>query len=338
MSSARQLQLDAETGRLLEDSGKAIGAVFQCTTPQDVQRAIAAVGSVDWVLLLLEDWTMIPCENIIAAATGGPTRIAVLIREPGQVQGAAFALQLGVDALLLDPTNEALWTAARKAQASRIVTPAATAAAAGGPQATVGSEEEEGRVALVDGVVEAVEAGGVGDRVCLDLIQLLKPGEGVLVGSSALGLALVQAEVLFSNYVPPRPFRVNAGPVHSYVLMDDGRAEYLAGVQAGDKVRVVDQHGNARGVTVGRCKIESRPVMQVSFSWLSGPYGENRRHAHVFLQQAETVRFVSPPSSPDAAPESKPITDLRSGDRILVRVKEKGTHIGKEINAKVVEK
>lgn len=37
------------------------------------------------------------------------------------------------------------------------------------------------------------------------------------MGSSAKALCLVQAEVLSSPFVPPRPFRINAGPVHSYV-------------------------------------------------------------------------------------------------------------------------
>jgi len=321
-----------------------VGAAFKCTTPQDVNKAIAAVGSVDWVLLELGDWTMIPLENIISVANGGPTRIAVKLTAPGHVQGAAFALQLGVDALLLDPEDEALWAAAREAQARKDAAAAqqpagaAAAAAGGGGEAASAEEEEEeekGRVALVEAVVESVEAGGVGDRVCLDLIQLLKPGEGVLVGSSALGLALVQAEVLSSIYVPPRPFRVNAGPVHSYVLMDDGRAEYLSGVAAGDKVKVVDQSGHARGVTVGRCKIEARPVMKVVFAWDGGG---TTRSGQVFLQQAETVRFVQPPSAPDAAPGSVAITDLQPGDRVLIRAREKGTHIGRAINAKVVEK
>lgn len=336
----RGLELDADTGRLLDGGNRRpLGAAFHCATPQDVDKAMAAVGSVDWVLLFLSDWTMIPLENLIAAANGGPTGIAVQIQDPSQVQGAAFALQLGVDALLLDPRDEALWAAAREAKARRDAA-AAQAGASGKGKAKAGAEEEEespGRVALVEATVESVEAGGVGDRVCLDLIQLLKPGEGCLVGSSALGLALVQAEVLSSNYVPPRPFRVNAGPVHSYVLMEDGRAEYLSGVRAGDKVRVVDQHGSARGVAVGRCKIESRPHMKVAYAW-TGADGATRRAAQAFLQQAETVRFISPPSGPDSAPQSVAITDLQPGDRILIRAKEKGTHIGREINAQVVEK
>jgi 3-dehydroquinate synthase II len=39
----------------------------------------------------------------------------------------------------------------------------------------------------------------------------------VLVGSSAKALCLVHGETLATPFVPARPFRVNAGPVHSYV-------------------------------------------------------------------------------------------------------------------------
>ena len=73
------------------------------------------------------------------------------------------------------------------------------------------TENQSNHIDLTKAIVQSVEAGGVGDRVCLDLIQLLKEGEGVLVGSSALGLVLVQAEVMSTPYVPSRPFRVNAG-------------------------------------------------------------------------------------------------------------------------------
>ena len=53
---------------------------------------------------------------------------------------------------------------------------------------------------------------------------------GCLLGSSAKLLALVLAETAASGYVPPRPFRVNAGPVHQYVLMADGSTRYLSEV------------------------------------------------------------------------------------------------------------
>lgn len=33
-----------------------------------------------------------------------------------------------------------------------------------------------------------------------------------------------------------RPFRINAGPVHSYTLLADGSTKYLAELEAGDQV------------------------------------------------------------------------------------------------------
>lgn len=35
-----------------------------------------------------------------------------------------------------------------------------------------------------------------------------------------------------------RPFRVNAGPVHSYALLADGRTKYLSELCAGDQARI----------------------------------------------------------------------------------------------------
>ena len=49
-------------------------------------------------------------------------------------------------------------------------------------------------------------------RVCVDLACLLRPGEGLLVGSFARALALVHSECAASAYIASRPFRVNAGP------------------------------------------------------------------------------------------------------------------------------
>jgi 3-dehydroquinate synthase II len=170
------------------------------------------------------------------------------------------------------------------------------------------------------------------------------------VGSSAKALVLVQAEVLATAYINTRPFRVNAGPVHSYVLMADGSAKYLSEVQAGDQVKVVNREGQARGVTVGRCKIESRPLVKVKFEWGEGGREEGKT-AQVFLQQAETVRFVGNPEGVKDWEEERfqneeeerhrqglSVTDVRVGDRVLVRVKSKGTHLGRTIEARVEER
>ncbi len=317
---------DAASGNLYNhDRTQTLGIMVSVRNPQDVAKAISLVGTVDWVVISsFEDWTLIPIENILAAAQGSPTRVCVAIQNADQIQGAAFALQTGVDALLLDPIDEALWEVARQAQAQKDERARGNANAV--VVETAGQDDEaHGQIALVEARVTEVVPGGVGDRVCLDLVQMLKEGEGCLVGSSAKALVLVQAEVLATSYINSRPFRVNAGPVHSYVLMEDGSSKYLSEVQAGDMVRVVNAQGQVRGVTVGRCKIESRPVMRVAYAWQG-------KTAQVFLQQAETVRFVS------TGGKSLAITELKAGDVVLVRSRSQGTHLGRAIEAKVEEK
>lgn len=109
-------------------------------------------------------------------------------------------------------------------------------------------------------------------------------------------------------------------------------------------MRVVDHHGNWRPVAVGRCKIESRPVVKVTYTWEGGKGGGGggksaRGKAQCFVQQAETVRFCLPPSSASAAaPQSKSVTEIKTGDRILVRARNRGTHLGRPIAAKVSER
>lgn len=86
-----------------------------------------------------------------------------------------------------------------------------------------------------------------------------------------------------------------------------------------------------RGVGVGRCKVESRPTLLLSYSCPSAP---PQASAQVFLQQAETVRVLS-----QAGPEgSVPVTQLKVGDPVLLRLQAMGTHIGRPIAATVTEK
>ncbi|CAM9620678.1 unnamed protein product [Discosporangium mesarthrocarpum] len=286
---------------------------------------------------------MIPAENLVSAAVGTPTKIGVQISDPAQVQGAAFALQTGVDALLLPPADRVLWEAAEVARSSRSTAPDPSRVSAElptSPELGGGGGQGQGE-ALTPATVLGAREGGVGDRVCVDLIQALGEGEGMLVGSNAKLLAMVHAETYDTGFVPARPFRVNAGPVHSYTLMADGKTKYLSELCAGDQVFVVDWEGRSRAVAVGRLKVEMRPMIMVEFQGQSGAKGQ------VFLQQAETVRMVSPnPQAPQGDPTSptssgwKPlsVTDVEGGESILVREVSWGTHVGQAINSVVVER
>ena len=89
--------------------GRQVGRRVDVSNSEGQAKARSMAGSVEWILLDLGEWKMIPIENVIAACDGGPTRVAARISSPEQVLGVAFALQIGVDAILVN--QETLATA-----------------------------------------------------------------------------------------------------------------------------------------------------------------------------------------------------------------------------------
>ena len=88
-------------GNAIYIEGKQVGRRVDVSNSSGQATARSMAGSVSWILLDLGEWKMIPIENIIAACDGGPTKVAARISSPEQVLGAAFALEIGVDALLV---------------------------------------------------------------------------------------------------------------------------------------------------------------------------------------------------------------------------------------------
>ena len=317
---------------LLTLTGEPFGLQTSASNPSGQSAAISAIGSTDWIHLDVQttsEWTMIPCENVISICSDTPTNIAATAISAEQVQGLAFALDMGVDALVLKPPDGEdglkVWEAASIARAQRLER---------SDDLTIShdnrlreSEEQE----LTLGVVTSIVAGGVGDRVALDFTSLLRIGEGALVGSSSKFLALVHGETVEGALVPSRPFRVNAGPVHSYVAMSNGRTKYLEEVEAGDEVLILNSKGVKRSLTVGRCKVEPRPFVKLTFEPLEG-----EAKAQIFLQQAETVRVLVDVGGGEF--EAKSVTEVKVGERLRMRTSDKGTHVGRQISARVDEK
>ena len=210
------------------------------------------------------EWTgdrLIPLENAIATR-GRRHAIWVYAREPREVPGALGALEHGADRVFVSIRS---------------------------PEDVDRLEEiVEGPVpAHLDWVrasVTSVRPAGIGHRVLVDTTALLAPDEGLLVGSAAAFLFHVASEAVGSKFSRPRPFRVNAGAAHSYVLMADGSTKYLAELEPGDAVLVTRPEGDARSVRVGRVKIERRPLVAVT----ADDAGVART---IFLQEAETVRL-----------------------------------------------
>ncbi len=166
---------------------------------------------------------------------------------------------------------------------------------------------------------------GIGDRVCVDTCSMMQLGEGMLVGSYSQGLFLVHSESMESEYVASRPFRVNAGPVHAYVMTPGNKTKYLSELETGDEVLTVDQEGNTKTAIVGRVKIEKRPLMLIE-----------AEHEGVvlrtLLQNAETIRLVTENGKPIS------VADLKVGDKVMIYLDPNARHFGMAIEETIIEK
>ena len=270
-------------------------------------KALSLIGTIPWLLVRCSDWTMVPLENLVAASRGTGTRIAVSINKEIELDGAAFALGIGVDAVLVpeDLIHPASKVASRRGKTME--------------------ETIERSPIMSQAEVLSVENAGFGERVCIDLTKRLEKGQGMAIGSTSHLLPIVHGETLSSEFVPERPFRVNAGAIHSYVLMADGSTKYLSELNSGEEVSIFSIDGNQEKATIGRLKIEPRPLLIVRFS-------DEEMEGQSVLQQAETVRLVTDKG------EIVPITELGIGTKILVFSDSRLRHIGLALEGSVREK
>jgi 3-dehydroquinate synthase II len=289
----------AEFGKVtLHVAGKDIELV-ELRTPEDQDRAMAMAGKADAVVLDSKDWTVIPLENLIAKFRGTKTKVLACASNIEDAKLYMQTLEKGVDGIVIDVDDP---EDIRK-----------FAGAIGGA----------GKIDLVPLEVLSVKNIEMGDRVCVDTISMMVPGEGMLIGSQAACLFLVQSESEDNGYVAARPFRVNAGAVHAYVLGPEGRTRYLAELKSGEPIVLVDRDGNTRPSSVGRCKIEQRPLLMLTATDGDAVYT-------TILQNAETVKLVTP----DGAVS---VSKVAKGDKVLAKVEEGGRHFGMKIEETIRE-
>jgi 3-dehydroquinate synthase II len=269
---------------------------------EDIQKISHTLRSrPDYVLIDCPDWKIIPLENLIAESKG-QSKLIARTKSFDESRTALSTLELGADGIALasDDTSEILKTRDLILGESPIVS-------------------------LSEAKVSSVRPIGAGARVCVDTTEILEPGEGLLTGSSSKALFLVEGEIHSNPHVNPRPFRVNAGPVSSYVLTDDGKTQYLSELSAGETVLLTDRNGRTRTVDVARVKIERRPMVLVEA--LIG----NQRLTTI-VQNAETVRLVTRNGS-------KPVSEIKAGDEVLVHLESGGRHFGTKVaNEMIIER
>ena len=264
--------------------------------------AESAAEEADYTIVVGEDWTIIPLENLIARI-GDETDLIAGVTTAEEAKTAFETLEIGADAVLLDTDDP---DEIRRTVAVR-------------------DEAERERLDLEYAEVVGLEQVGSADRVCVDTGNLFEHDEGMLVGSMSRGLVFVHAETADSPYVASRPFRVNAGAVHAYVRTPDGGTKYLSELRSGDEVQVVDTAGNTREAIVGRVKIEKRPMFRVALETAHGD------HVETLLQNAETIKVATTDGR-------TAVTDLAVGDEVLFYYEDTARHFGEAVEESIIEK
>jgi 3-dehydroquinate synthase II len=244
------------------------------------------------------DWRIIPLENLLSRTNN----LFVEIDRLQEGETALAILEKGVDGVVInnsDPKTVQEITCSLKRRALKFE--------------------------LLTARVERVEPLGLGDRVCVDTCSSMIQGEGMLVGNSSQALFLIHSECVENPFVNVRPFRVNAGPLHSYILLTDGQTKYLSEIRSGDRVLIVNFEGRSAPAVVGRAKIERRPLVLVEAE-------ESGQTLSVILQNAETIRLTQP----DGKPVS--LVDLQKGSEVLVYREKSGRHVGVKIDESIIER
>ena len=280
------------------------GSYVRVLGPGYEELAEEAARDADYTIVVGEDWSIIPLENLIARI-GEETDLVAGVQTAEEAHTAFETLELGADAVLLDTDDP---DEIRRTVDARDAT-------------------DRESLDLVTATVTAVEEVGSADRVCVDTGSLMEHDEGMLVGSMSRGLFFVHAETADSPYVASRPFRVNAGAVHAYVRTAGGETNYLSELRSGDEVQIVDTAGNTRETIVGRSKIEKRPMFRVQAE-VEGDGGTDV--IETLLQNAETIKVAT-------SEGRKAVTDLQAGDEVLVCYEPVARHFGEAVEESIIE-
>jgi len=290
---------DGEKISELKSAGRTVAVKVPVRGKEDEEKAVEAANfQADYIIVQCLNWKIIPLENLIAKVRG-KTKILVEVSSAEDAKIALETLELGVDGVVL-----------RTLDPRELVKVAFLA------------KKQIPKVPIVPVKVVEVKPIGTGARVCVDTCDLMKKGEGLLLGCQSACLFLVEAEVHENPFVQPRPFRVNAGPVSLYALCSLEKTRYLSELKAGDEVIIVNRNGNARTTNIGRVKIEWRPLILIEAEYQGKKF-------KTIVQNAETIRLV-------AEKNSIPVTQLKTGDEVLAYISEGGRHFGTLVKEEMV--
>ena len=293
---------DLANAKKAKGEGKTVCAYIKITDKLHEQLAVKLGPIVDYIILVGTDWTVIPLENIIADLQKVDVNIIAAVADIDGAKLALETLEHGTDGVIFEAND----FAQIKDIASEV------------------DNASKVKYELKIATVTNVKPLGSGDRVCIDTTDMMKPGEGMLIGSYSKSLFLVHSESLESEYVASRPFRVNAGPVQAYVMVPGNKTRYLSELVAGDEVLIVNTEGETRTAYVGRSKIERRPLILIEAEY-------EGKTIRTLLQNAETIRIVDSDDNPLSVADAKP------GDKVKVYIEKSARHFGIAIDETIIE-
>lgn len=259
-----------------------------------------------YVMIRFRDPTNIPLELVIASLQATDTILVKEIGDPEDLEDAVVSLgvmEVGADGVMYSPRRHELLDqlTTRLSQLTAV------------------------RMAVEVATIVRSEPAGMGYRSCIDVATLFQPDEGMLVGSTSRGGILCCPEVFFLPYMELRPFRVNAGAVHSYVYNFNDRTDYMTELRAGAPVMIVGTDGRTRRATVGRMKTEVRPLRLIEAEFA------DKSRVNVLMQDDWHVRVFSADGKP------LNITELKLGDQVLGHRTSPGRHVGIRIDERILE-
>jgi len=290
-------------------NGKKIGKKITVKSNFDIDKIlILAKSGLDFVIVDVPDWKIIPLENIIAKLTKINTEIFVTTKNIDETFKMFSILDRGVNGVILNTSS------IEDVQNALI-------------------HLDSFKLELKKATITDIKEVGDGERVCVDTISMLQKGEGMLVGNNSSFLFLIHNESIGSSFTTPRPFRVNAGAVHCYTISPDNTTKYLSELESGQEILIIDHNGNTRKIAIGRSKVEKRPMIMIKAIIDNDDDCDENGHGGVIVQNAETIRFVN------GDKETISVTDLKKGDKVLAYFRvSTGRHFGTEVDEYILEK
>ena len=272
------------------------GKIIRIHSPADLKTVYQETAG--FLILETADWKVIPLENVIARFQNSGTKIYMAAENAADARLFLETMECGCDGICV-PGD-------RLTEFKDLLRPA------------------HPEIPLETAEISRITPLGLGDRVCIDTCSLLQEGEGMFIGSQSSALFCVCSESFANGYVAPRPFRVNAGSVHSYILNADDSTNYLSEIESGARLLVRKTDGSLREVFTGRVKCEVRPLLLIEAKARAGL-------CSVILQNAETVRLLTPKGA-------KSVAQLKAGDVVYIRAERGGRHFGQLMSETIVEK